>query len=214
MRRRSWNRGTCQSYHTCAASADPDQNLREVGNRGIKGWKSLRSKADTQRAKNLEEALTLQKNMDACAPTLRNVICIRSCSPRLCTAPTVARHHHRSAPMGCGGPLGRFAPHTEAAKFLEMKKAMQAKADRLQAWLDAPPRQQLLTNGRLRTNAYCAPAAALLRLGESRPVARRPGEGRARQAQVAEYDGIAQRNLSFVSSVQSVATLIFTPLST
>ena len=111
-------------------------------------------------------------------------------------------------------PLGRFAPHTEAAKFLEMKKAMQAKADRLQAWLDAPPRQQLLTNGRLRTNAYCAPAAALLRLGESRPVARRPGEGRARQAQVAEYDGIAQRNLSFVSSVQSVATLIFTPLST
>ena len=82
-------------------------------------------------------------------------------------------------------PLGRFAPHTEAAKFLEMKKAMQAKADRLQAWPGAPPRQQLLTNGRLRTNAYCAPAAALLRLGESRPVARRPGEGRARQAQVA-----------------------------
>ena len=31
-------------------------------------------------------------------------------------------------------PLGRFAPHTEAAKFLEMKKAMQAKADRLQAY--------------------------------------------------------------------------------
>ena len=124
-------------YHMCAASADPDQNLREVGNRGIKGANSLRSKADTQRAKNLVEALTLQKNMDACAPTLRNVICIRSCSPRLCTAgahcgsPSSAQHTDRLAAMS---PLGRFAPHTEAAKFLEMKKAMQAKADRLQAY--------------------------------------------------------------------------------